>query len=133
MPSVDEVFNRHMKLFEKLAEISSSASAIGVVDDTPKFSGQARASVNYSIGKINKNVVIVANYQKNAIIGTRSTARSLFKNTSKKLKLGQTVFITSSISYAATIEYVYGYRPFGKAIQSWEQLVNEVVLKIGSN
>ena len=130
MQELDKIFANHEKRFETIAKLSTADSSFQVVDDTPKFSGQARASVNYSIGGIDYSFVTVENYERDAISNTKESARSEFIFKSSFLKLGNIIFVTSSIPYVADIEYAYGYRPFGKAIQSWQQTVNDAVRKV---
>ncbi len=90
-------------------------TAVAVVDESPKFSGQLRASTNIGFNSPDNSVVLVTNYVRNAIQGTRSAARARFRSVITGYKPGDVVYISNNLDYAAAQEYYYRNLMFTQA------------------
>lgn len=96
-----------------LAAIVTAATE--VVEESPKFSGQLRASTNIGFNSPDLSVVLVDNYVYNAISATASSASKRFSIQIKQYKPGDTIYISNNLPYADVQEFKYGNLMFTAA------------------
>ena len=90
------------------------STGVDIVANTPKYSGQLRASTNISLNSPDLSIVEVANYEFNAIQGTGAAAKRSFEQVASYFKPGDTIHITNNQPYAKSQEYEYGHMMFNK-------------------
>ena len=119
LSSHDRLMDRLDRQLDMVPQISAFNSADRIPGNTPKFSGQLRASTNIGINGVDDSVTLVANYQRNAIRGELAAATARFKLVSSRIRAGDTVYISNDLPYAAEQEFQRGHLMFTKSAQLW--------------
>ena len=123
----EQMIDDQLKNLETIAKNSCFYSANHVPQGTRKFSGQARASTNMSIGSADLSVILAANYGRDAINGELDLATRKFKSVSSRIKTGDTVHVSNNLDYINKLEYKYGDLMFSKAVRMWQEDVQRAV------
>ena len=106
--NLSQAIKKTVKTVEKKV-VNAVPSGVGVIANAQgKFSGQLRASNNVALNGADLSIVEVANYERNAISGTRSLAVKNAKVGISGFRLGDTVNISNNQPYSVNDEYEYG-------------------------
>lgn len=127
MESHDQIMRDFERQLTVINQRSCFYSANGVVRRFRKFSGQSRASVRMERNRVDTSVTLAAVYARDAITGEIAERRRAFDQKSKQIKIGDTVYISSSLDYSPDVEYRLGDLAFTRSADNWPQDVRRGV------
>jgi|GEM_PF-5909786 len=106
----------------------ASVSTVGVVvDASPKFSGQLRASTRLGFNSPDLTVVIAPVYAFGAVSGAEQISKGRAAAVASRYKQGDTIYISNDLPYAWTQEREAGHLMFAKAAAAFPQLLDEAI------
>ena len=127
MVSFSELIKKARTDSPKVTRKAVLETAVGIVGRQGHFSGQLRASTNVALNKPDLSQIDVANYQRNAITNTKSSARARFKLVLESFKNGDVVFISNNKDYATYDEFKNGRLAFEGGKDLFQSTLNKAV------
>lgn len=96
-------------------------TGLTAVHESPRFSGQLRASTKIGINSVDSGVVLAPVYEYNAIPDAEARAARGFSAAISGYSLGDTIYISNNQPYASEQEYEAGHLMFTKAAQMFNR------------
>lgn len=93
-------------------------SAAVVVEASPKYSGQLRASIRVGINSPDLSFVLAPVYTYGAIRNPESISKTKVASAIANYRPGDTIYISSNLPYAWTQERKYGHLMFAQGAAS---------------
>ena len=103
---------------------ASVTAANEVVTQSPRFSGQLRASTNIGLSSPDLSVVIAPVYEFNAIPDAEFRSMSKFPGAISTFRVGDTIYISNNLHYAWFQEREAGHLMFAKAAQRFQTILD---------
>lgn len=100
------------KAVPKAVEKAVLESVVSIADNAPKFSGQLRASINVGFNDPDMDVVLAPVYERNAIANPEQKSKARARKAMKGYRLGDMIYISNNLPYAAVQEYEAGHLMF---------------------
>jgi len=124
-----DIIKKHRARLRKLAQVAPALSVEVVADASPVWTGAFMDSINLSPNSINKSFKVYGDEKVSISVEIQKLedAKLRAKKNSKRIKLGNDTYVTDSVHHNKIVEYKLGYRPFGLAVNAWQNTVNEAV------
>lgn len=95
-----------------------------VVDNSPKFSGQLRASIRVGLNAPDLSVVLAPRYERGAISNPEGISKAKVAKAIAGYKPGDTLYISSNLPYAWIQERKYNHLMFAQGAASIPVFLN---------
>ena len=115
MNELSILISKARKVIPEAIKQASVGAVHDVVNESPIYSGQLRASTRLGLNSPDLNKVMAPVYFQGAISNPEEISKGRAAAVVERYKAGDTIYISNDQDYAATQNYEYGHLMFEKA------------------